>query len=130
MRAHAPDQFNERSFAGRPGIEQEWRNVGRARWNDKFFHRSIDIGKVRSVARPTFRGGGDGRAQNLAALHIRGAVFLFGRLGMKRTFAWRHRRPGGERAEDAMIGDDDPGSDRERDGQATRSWSHAGFNRR
>lgn len=129
MRLHAPDQLNERSFPGWPGIEQERRNIVRAPENYKFFNRKIDIGKAGVVTRPTFCGRRNRGAQNLAALHIGRALFLFGRLGMKRTFALRDGGFGRERAEDAMIGNRDPGKDRERDSQAARGCLHAAFNR-
>ena len=98
--------------------------------DDNFFNCKIDIGKVRIVACPTFRRGGHGRAQNLAALNVRGVLFLLRRLGMERTFALRRRRLGRNRAERAMIENRDPGDDGDRNSHAAHGWPHAAFNRR
>ena len=130
MRAHAPNQLSERSFAGRSGIEQERRRAMRSRCEDNFFNCKIDIGKVRMVACPAFRGGGHGRAQNFAALNIRRVVFLFRRLGMERTFTLRRGRLGRNRAERAMIENCDPGDDGDRNSHAAHGGPHAAFNRR
>ena len=130
MCAHTPNQFSEYSFAGWPGVEQQRRRAVRIREDDKFFNRKIDIGKVGVIARPTFCNRCHGRTQNLAALHIRGTLFLLGRLGMKRTFALRCDGLSRQRAEGAMIGDRDPGKDRKRDGDTARGCLHADFNRR
>ena len=115
----------------------------RSRREDNFFNCKIDIGKVRIVARPTFRGGGHGRAQNFAALNIRRVLFLFRRLGVERTFRGigilpmiRHGLEaratifGRNRAERAMIENGDPGDDGDRNSHAAHGWLHAAFNRR
>ena len=127
MRFHAPNQFNEERFAGWSGVEQKRRNAVCAREDDEFFSRKIDIGKREIIAQPSFCGGGDRGAQNLAALHVGGTLFLFGGLGMKRAGGRSRVRLGRKRAERAMVRDRDPGKDRERDCEAARGGFHDGL---
>jgi hypothetical protein len=89
----------------------------------------IDIGKISIIARPIFRDGGKNGAQNFAAQQVRRIPWLLCWLGMKRAFALARIRFWGDRPKRAVIGNYDPGTDRNCDGQASRDCLHAGFNR-
>jgi hypothetical protein len=130
VRTHASNQFNKGRFPGRTGIEQEWRSIVRLGENDRGRGRKIDIGKVGVIAGPALGNLRHHRAQNFAALNVRRIVFLLCGLGVKRAFVFDRLGFGRDGADRAMIGNRDPGTDRNRDGHASHACLHGCFNRR
>ena len=63
-------------------------------------------------------------AQNFTTLYSDGLRLRLCWLGMERTTALSRIRFCGERTEGAVIGNGDPGNDRQRDEQATRGCFH------
>jgi hypothetical protein len=125
VRAHAPNQFNERRPAGWPGLECCWeeRNFWR-RQNCKPVEGKIDLNEIGSCRCQNLGGCCRDGTKNFATFSPGGLRLGFGRLGMERTTALGRIRFCGERAKRAMIGNRDPGTNRQRDDHATRGCFH------
>jgi hypothetical protein len=129
MRAYAPNQFNKRCCAGWSGIERD--RVERNFWrqdNDEVRNGKIGIDRIDNRWRGMFYETGGQRSQTFAA-RLTGGLFLFvwfGWMRMKRALVLHDMFLRSENIQCAVIGNRDPGKDRHRDDQATRSCFHIG----
>jgi len=117
QKAPLQNQFGERGRVRRSGVEKQRRGrVTRKSNRSEFFEEKVDIRKTCVVACPTLRCNQNNRTQNLAALHLRGLLFLLRGVGMKRAGAlqvghWRYNRHEG-----AMIRNCEPRTNGNRNG--------------
>src|SRR5437588_1687285 len=122
VREKAPlqDQLSKGMCVGRPRVEQQrCECIAEMREQPVILEAKIDIGKIAVTSRPTLGDSWSNSTQDFAALHLRRLFLLFFRFGMKRAGGLRRidfRRHGCERA---MIRDRQPGTDRNRNDQAT-----------
>jgi len=127
VREKAPlqDQLSKGMRAGRPRIEQQrCGRIAEICEQPVILEAKIDIGKNAVTSRPTLGDSWSNSSQDFAALHLRRLFLLLFGLGMKwagglRRIAFRRHR-----CECAMIRDRKPGTDRNRNDQATRTCSH------
>jgi hypothetical protein len=124
------NQFSECPRFGRSRIEEQRRRRGMRVCDEReFIDAKIDGGKFCVVPRPAFRYHRDNCAQDLAALGRGWRRLRLYRLGMKRTSTLCFATSICNRAKRAMIGNCQPGADRDHNDHVARACFHARFNR-
>jgi hypothetical protein len=127
VREKAPlqDQLSKGMRVGRPRIEQQrCECIAEMCEQPVILEAKIDFGKNAVTSRPTLGDSWSNSAQDFAALHLRRLFFLLLRLGMKWALGLRLAHLRGDCAERAMIRDRKPGTDRDRNDQATHARFH------
>ena len=127
VREKAPlqDQLSKRMSARRTRVEQQrFKCIAEMCQQPAILKGKMEIGKIAVTSCPTLGNSWNNSTQDFAALHLRRLFLLFFRLGMKwagglRRIAFRRHR-----CERAMIRDRKPGTDRNRNDQATHARFH------
>jgi hypothetical protein len=124
-KAPLQDQLGKGTRAGWPRIEQQrCECIAEMCEQPAILEREIDIGKIAATSCPTLGDSWGNSTQDFAALHLRRLFLLLFGFGMKwagglRRIAFRRHR-----CERAMIRDRKPGTDRNRNAQATHARFH------
>jgi hypothetical protein len=127
-KAPLQDQFSEGMRVGWSCVERRRHlRVTQRRDECDVLNAKIKVGKVRVVARPTFRFRKNNSAQDLAALHLRVSLCLLCRFGMEWARGLRRLCLCRQRSERAMIRDREPRTDRHQDGHGARACFHRGL---
>jgi hypothetical protein len=125
VRPNAANQFSKQRSARRSGIKRCSRERN-FRWREdrKLGEPKIDMRKVANCGRKIFCGGRSNGTKNFTTGGSDRLWLGVCGFGMERTSVLRRLRSRCDRAERAVIRNREPGTDRHRNDQATRTCSH------